>query len=136
MNAQLTRSVGDYTLRGQDAGANAFTAVDGVTDIIERQIRRFKTNIYRSRQVRKRVKEQPVIHTSVDLTGEEAIEGMGQLVRTKRFAMEPMSVEDAILQVEMLDHSFFLFLNMDSFENNVAYRRQGEDYGLIEPELT
>ena len=50
--------------------------------------------------------------------------------------MEPMSLEDAILQVEMLDHSFFLFLNMDSFENNVAYRRQDEDYGLIEPELT
>ena len=136
MNAQLTRSVGSYTLRGQDTGANAFTAVDGVKDIIERQIRRFKTNIYRSGQVRKGVKEQPVIHTSVDLTGEEAIEGMGQLVRTKRFAMEPMSVEDAILQVEMLDHSFFLFLNMDSFENNVAYRRQDEDYGLIEPELT
>ena len=97
MNAQMTLSVGGYTLRGQDAGANVFAAVDGVTDIIDRQIRRFKTNIYRSGQVRKGVKEQPVIHTSVDLTGEEAIEGMGQLVTTKRFAMEPMSVEDAIL---------------------------------------
>ena len=58
------------------------------------------------------------------------MEEMGQLLRTKWFAMEPMSVEDAMLQMEMLDHSFFLFLNMDSFENNVADRRQDEDYGL------
>ena len=64
------------------------------------------------------------------------MEETGQLVRTKRFAMEPMSVEDAILQMEMLDHSFFLFFNMDSSEYNVAYRRQDGDYGLIEPELT
>ena len=58
------------------------------------------------------------------------------MLRTKWFAMEPMSVEDALLQMEMLDHSFFLFFNMDSSEYNVAYRRQDGDYGLIEPELT
>jgi len=58
------------------------------------------------------------------------------LLRTKWFAMEPMSVKDASLQMEMLDHSFFLFFNMDSSEYNVAYRRQDGDYGLIEPELT
>ena len=113
-----------------------FAVVDGVTDIIDRQIRRFKIKVYRSGQARKGVKEQPAIDTSVDLAGEEAMEEKGQLVRTKRFAMEPMSVEDAILQMEMLDHSFFLFFNMDSSKYNVAYRRQDGDYGLIEPELT
>ena len=136
MNAQMTLSVGGDTLRGQDAGANVFAAVDGVTDIIDRQIRRFKTKVYRSGQARKGVKEQPAINTSVDLAGEEAMEEMGQLLRTKWFAMEPMSVEDAMLQMEMLDHSFFLFFNMDSSGYNVAYRRQDGDYGLIEPELT
>ena len=132
----MTLSVGGYTLRGQDAGANVFAAVYRVTDIIDRQIRRFKIKVYRSGQARKGVKEQPAIDTSVDLAGEEAMEEKGQLVRTKRFAMEPMSVEDAILQMEMLDHSFFLFFNMDSSGYNVAYRRQDGDYGLIEPELT
>ena len=136
MNAQMTLSVGGYTLRGQDAGANVFAAVDGVTGIIDMQIRRFKTKVYRAGQVRKGVKEQPAINTSVDLAGEEAMEEMGQLLRTKWFAMEPMSVEGAMLQMEMQDHSFFLFCNKDSSEYNVAYRRQDGDYGLIEPELT
>ena len=136
MNAQMTLSMGGYTLRGQDAGANVFAAVDGVAGIIDMQIRRFKTKVYRSGQVRKGVKEQPAINTSVDLAGEEAMEEMGQLLRTKWFAMEPMSVEGAMLQMEMQDHSFFLFCNKDSSEYNVAYRRQDGDYGLIEPELT
>ncbi len=66
---------------------------------------------------------------------EEAIEDIGEVVRTKRFAMTPMSVEDAILQMEMLGHNFFLFFNIDTSEYNVAYRRDDGDYGLIEPEL-
>ena len=64
------------------------------------------------------------------------MEEMGQLLGTKWFAMEPMSVEGAMLLMEMQDHSFFLFCNKDSSEYNVAYRRQDGDYGLIEPELT
>ena len=136
VNAQMTLSVGGYTLRGQDAGANVFAAVDGVTDIVDRQIRRFKTKVYRSEQHRKAIKDQPPIEAPVDLESEDALEEMGQLVRTKKFAMTPMSVEDAILQMEMLGHSFFLFFNMDSDQYNVAYRRQDGDYGLIEPELT
>ena len=136
VNAQMTLSIGGYTLRGQDAGANVFVAVDGVTDIVDRQIRRFKTKVYRSEQHRKAVEDQPPIEAVVDLETEDAMEEMGQLVRTKRFAMTPMSVEDAILQMEMLNHNFFLFFNMDSSEYNVAYRREDGDYGLIEPQLT
>ena len=64
------------------------------------------------------------------------MEEMGQLLGTKWFAMEPMSVEDALLQIEMLDHSFFLFCIKDSSVYNVAYLRQDGDDGLIEPELT
>ena len=58
------------------------------------------------------------------------------MLRTKWFAMEPMSVKDASLQMEMLDHSFSLFRGKDSSVYNVAYLRQEGDYGLIEPELT
>ena len=71
----------------------------------------------------------------MDLEQQDALEELGQLVRTKRFTMTPMSVEDAILQMEMLGHSFFLFFNMDSSEYNVAYHRMDGDYGLIEPQL-
>ena len=136
VNAQMTLSVGGYTLRGQDAGSNVFAAVDAVIDIVDRQIRRFKGKVYRSEKARKSVEPQTDTDALMDLEQEDALEELGKLVRTKRFVMTPMSVEDAILQMEMLGHSFFLFFNMDSSEYNVAYRRKDGDYGLIEPQLT
>ena len=57
-----------------------------------------------------------------------------RLVRTKRFTMKPMSVDDAIAQMDMLGHSFFLFLNEETGSAAVVYRRQDGDYGLLEPE--
>lgn len=135
VNAQMTLSIGGYTLRGQEAGPNVYAAVDAVTDIVDRQIRRFKGKVYRSEKARKSIQPQTETDDLVDLEQQDALEELGQLVRTKRFTMTPMSVEDAILQMEMLGHSFFLFFNMDSSEYNVAYRRMDGDYGLIEPQL-
>ena len=60
---------------------------------------------------------------------------LGRVVRTKRFPMKPMSVEDAAMEMELLSHDFFLFYNVDSREYNVVYRRSDGDYGVIEPEL-
>ena len=140
VQAQMTLHISGYTLRGQDNGVNLFAAVDAVTDVVDRQIRRFKGKVYRSSQARKSrsgFKDIPpeAIIEMPDADEEEAIEEIGQVVRTKRHAMPPMAVEDAILQMEMLSHSFFLFFNMDSNEYNVAYRRHDGDYGVIEPEL-
>jgi putative sigma-54 modulation protein len=141
VQAQMTLNIAGYTLRGQDRGVNLFAAVDGVADVVDRQIRRFKGKVYHSSQARKSgrgfrdVPPEAIIEMPEDVEEEEAIAEMGQVVRTKRFAMQPMSVEDAILQMEMLGHSFFLFFNMDTSEYNVAYRRRDGDYGVIEPEL-
>ena len=140
VQAQMTLNISGYTLRGQDRGVNLFAAVDGVTDVVDRQIRRFKGKVYHSSQARKSrtgfrdIPPEAVIEMP-DADEEEAIEEIGQVVRTKRHSMPPMSVEDAILQMEMLGHSFFLFFNMDTDEYNVAYRRRDGDYGVIEPEL-
>ena len=140
VQAQMTLHISGYTLRGQDNGVNLFAAVDAVTDVVDRQIRRFKGKVYRSSQARKSrsgfrdIPPEAIIEMP-DADEEEAIEEIGQVVRTKRHAMPPMAVEDAILQMEMLSHSFFLFFNMDSNEYNVAYRRHDGDYGVIEPEL-
>ena len=140
VHAQMTLKIGGYTLRGQESGVNLFAAVDSVTDIVDRQIRRFKGRVYRSRKGRRDragVRDIPLdaIIEMPESAEEEAIEDIGEVVRTKRFSMTPMSVEDAILQMEMLGHSFFLFFNTDTDEYNVAYRRNDGDYGLIEPEL-
>ena len=141
VQAQMTLNISGYTLRGQDSGVNLFAAVDAVTDVVDRQIRRFKGKVYRSSQARKSrsglrdIPPEAIIDMPETLQEEEALEEIGQVVRTKRHSMPPMSVEDAILQMEMLGHSFFLFFNMDTDEYNVAYRRRDGDYGVIEPEL-
>ena len=140
VQAQMTLNIAGYTLRGQDRGVNLFAAVDGVADVVDRQIRRFKGKVYHTSQARKsgrRIRDIPsdAIIDVPDAVEQDAIEEIGQVVRTKRHAMPPMSVEDAILQMEMLGHSFFLFFNMDTDEYNVAYRRRDGDYGVIEPEL-
>ena len=58
-----------------------------------------------------------------------------KIVKTKSFALKPMDAEEACLQMEMLGHNFFVFLNMDTNKVNVVYKRKGNSYGLIEPEL-
>ena len=140
VQAQMTLNIAGYTLRGQDRGVNLFAAVDGVADVVDRQIRRFKGKVYHTSQARKSgrgLRDIPsdAIIDVPDAVEQDAIEEIGQIVRTKRHAMPPMAVEDAILQMEMLGHSFFLFFNMDTDEYNVAYRRRDGDYGVIEPEL-
>jgi len=136
--AQMTLSTGKYTLRGQDSGVNLFAAVDAVTDVVDRQIRRLKGKVYRSSQPRRAARssgqpEMPLLD-AIDQERDEAEVELGQLVRTKRFSMTPMSIEDAILQMELLDHSFFFFFNSDTEEYAVAYRRNDGGYGLIEPD--
>ena len=140
IQAQMTLRVAGYTLRGQDSGANLFAAVDSVSNAVDRQVRRFKGKVYHTAQAKKAgrgmrdIPPDALVDLS-DLDEEDAREEIGEVVRTKRFEMTPMSVEDAILQMEMLGHSFFLFFNMDTGEYNVAYRRRDNDYGLIEPDL-
>jgi putative sigma-54 modulation protein len=141
IQAQMTLNIAGYTLRGQDRGVNLFAAVDSVTDVVDRQIRRFKGKVYHSSQAKKSrsgfrdIPPEAIIDMPDTLGEEEALEEIGRVVRTKRHSMPPMSVEDAILQMEMLGHSFFLFFNMDTGDYSVAYRRHDGDYGMIEPEL-
>ena len=65
---------------------------------------------------------------------DESIEELGKVVRVKSFSMEPMMVEDAIMEMELLDHDFFLFHNAENDRHSVVYRRTDGDYGMIEPE--
>ena len=117
---QMTVMAGGSTLRGQESGVNLFAAVDSVADVLDRQIRRLKGRVYRSAQARKAAgraasEADAAVATevldAVDEEDEELFEQLGRVVRTKRFAMKPMSVEDAAMQMELLSHDFFLFYN-------------------------
>lgn len=140
---QMTLTAGGFTLRGQESGINLFAAVDAVTDVIDRQIQRYKGKVYRSEQARRssRAGGPPAgafpTDTEIEDEAEEDEFGeSGHVVRTKRFPIKPMTVEDAILQMELLSHDFFLFYNADADEYNVAYRRHDGGYGVIEPYLS
>lgn len=146
--AQMTLDVGRYTLRGQDTASTLFAAVDSVADIVDGQVRRFRGKMRRGGRGRRVAKgfanlradgppppSDPADNGAETDDADDGGEALGAVARTKRFEMSPMSVEDAILQMEMLGHGFFLFFNMDSDEYNVAYRRRDGDYGIIEPEL-
>ena len=126
---QMTLDADGYVLRGQQKGLNLYAAVDAVADVMDRQIEKFKGKISRSE-----ARPEPA---SDRLRAEEYDPALdeGAVVRTKRFPMKPMAIGDAITQMELLGHSFFLFFNLDTNEYNVVYRREEGDYGVFEPEL-
>lgn len=143
ITAQLTLKTGGATLRGQEAGQNLFAAIDAVTDVMDRQIKRYKGKVYRSSKAKKAARNQDaVVEAQLPAPDEdtedddESLTSFGKVVRTKRFPMKPMTVDDAVSEMELLSHDFFLFRNTDSNEYNVVYRRHDGDYGIIEPELS
>ena len=138
--AQLTLSASGQILRGQETGQNLFAAIDAVTDVMDRQIRRYKTKVNRNSQGRRAARSELIRETAAppeELEIDHAeITELGTLVRTKRFAMRPMTLEDAISEMEFLSHNFFFFYNTNTKEYNVLYKRQDGDYSVIEPDLT
>lgn len=124
---EVTINGSGVVLRAQERSSDHYTAIDSAADALRRQARRFKTRVSKRRSGGKAA-EVLAPELSID---EEPV---GAVVRRKRFEMKPMPAEDAIDEMELLGHSFFLFINEETGTHNVVYRRAGGDYGLIEPE--
>lgn len=137
--AQLTVTLGNgVILRAEERSGDAYTSVDAVIDTMERQIARFKDRHYHRGAQRRAgqpasLSELPlVVETTVEEdTGTEP----PRIVRTKQFVVKPMFSDEAIDQMELLGHDFFVFLNAETEHLNVLYRRKDGQYGLIEPIL-
>lgn len=123
----ITVQVNGILLRGEEGTGDMYASIDGAIEKIERQVHKFKTRI--NRKLRE---ENQVIVASSPQT-EEASAPV--IKRTKRFAVKPMSVEEAVMQMDLLGHDFYVFSNSDTEEVNVVYRRKDGNYGLIEPEF-
>ena len=111
-----------FTLRGEESHKDLYAAIDLVTDKIERQIRKNKTRI------KKNFKE--VITFSNDV--EEVEEDNNKIIKRKTIDMKPMSEEEAILQMNLLGHDFFVFNNTDTQNVSILYKRKDGDYGILE----
>ena len=133
---EVTIPLPGVVLRAEDRSDDMYASIDAVVDKLERQIRKHKTKLSRKFRQEGGLKtlfvENGAATGSVAVEQEEYDEDELEVVRTKRFTMKPMDVEEAILQMNMVGHSFFVFTNIDSQEVNVVYKRDDGKYGLIE----
>ena len=129
--AEVTLRVRELTIRGEESSDDLYCAIDLVVDKIERQIVRYKEKIV-EHSGRGLGRSRPRGETSSAET-ELFSEDGPRIVKTKRFAMKPLSPDDAVVQMNLLGHNFFVFRNARTEEVNVLYRRQDGNYGLIEP---
>lgn len=137
--AQLTVTLNNgMILRAEERSGDAYTSLDAVLDTMERQIARYKDRHYRRGGQRRA--GQPASLSQLPLATETAEEsdddnGLARIVKTKQFMVKPMFSDEAIAQMELLGHDFFVFQNAETEQLNVLYRRKDGQYGLIEPIL-
>jgi putative sigma-54 modulation protein len=113
-------------LRAREASADHKASIDQLADKLERQVKR-----YREKRRRHRGSSPP------EAIPPDAVpvEGEPEIVKSKRFPVKPMTPDEAVLQLELVGHDFFVFQNAETMDVNVVYRRRDGSYGLIEPEL-
>ena len=104
-----------------------YVSIDLVEEIIERQLKKYKNKLIEKQQNKDYFRQEFIEKDFVD---EEEI----QIVRSKKFDIKPMYAEDACIQMELTGHNFFVFVNAETGQVNVVYKRKGNTYGLIEPE--
>jgi ribosomal subunit interface protein len=122
-------------LRAEQADEDLYRAVDEVQNVLQRQIKRYKEKHWRRGKMRRKGNEfipsEPTVAETATVEEEEEIP---RIVRVKEFALKPMFTDEAVEQMELLDHSFFVFRDADTSRISVIYRRKDGNYGLIVPE--
>ncbi len=133
---EVTAFVNGIILRGEEKTDDMYASIDGVIEKLERQIHKYKTKIHkklieRKQEYKQEYKEERTEELLNGLEMEDEFEP--EIVRTKKFAIKPMDVKEAVMQMDLLNHDFFVFSNADTDEVNVVYKRNDGNYGLIEP---
>ena len=123
---EVTIPVKGTVIRSEQVSNDMYVSIDLVDEVIERQLRKYKNKIVQREQGGGSFRQEFI---DKEVEDEEV-----RIIRTKQFDMKPMYPEDACVQMEMLGHSFYVFVNAETEQINVVYKRKGNTYGLIEPE--
>ena len=124
---EVTIPVKGTVIRSEQISNDKYVSIDLVEEIIERQLRKYKTKLMEKQQGGNYFKQE---FLDKDYLEDDEI----KIVRTKKFDIKPMYAEDACVQMELTGHNFFVFCNAETDQVNVVYKRKGNTYGLIEPE--
>lgn len=125
---EVTIPVKGHIIRAEESSSDMYVSIDLVEEILERQLKKYKNKLIDKKQSAPSFSEA---FLQEDASAEEEI----QIVKSKKFAVKHMDPEEACVQMELLGHNFYVFLNADTEEVNVVYKRKGGTYGLIEPEF-
>jgi putative sigma-54 modulation protein len=125
---EVTIPVKGNIIRSEQVSSDMYVSIDLVEEVIERQLKKYKNKIVSKQQNAAAFAQEFV---DKDYDDEDEV----RIIRTKRFGIKPMDPEEACVQMELLGHNFYVFFNAETEEVNVVYKRKGNTYGLIEPEL-
>jgi len=125
---EVTIPLPELVLRAEERNQDMYAAIDLIVDKLERQIRKHKTKV--NRKLREQGSTKELFSVNEEPNAEE--ESELQIVRTKQFSLKPMDSEEAVLQMNLLGHNFFIYTDADTNATNIVYRRKDGKYGLIE----
>ncbi len=126
--SEVTISMSGTVIRGESRTQDIYSSIDDVLDKTKRQIKKYKDSFIEKRRETRNFLE------NVEKENPSDLEEAPKIVKVKKFTLKPMDEEEAILQMELLGHTFFVFLNSNTDKINVIYKRSDGNYGLIEPE--
>ena len=125
---EVTIPVKGTVIRSEQISSDMYVSIDLVEEIIERQLKKYKNKLIERQQGSHYLKPE---FMEKDYAEDDEV----KIVRTKKFDIKPMYAEDACIQMELTGHNFFVFCNAETDQVNVVYKRKGNTYGLIEPEV-
>lgn len=129
---EVTINLPKRMLRSEVVDLDMYAAIDKVADILENQLVKYKNRLKKSSSKNSKLKEE---YTAIAFDETNIFEEETNIFKTKKFAIKPMDAEEAVMEMDLLGHNFYVFRNSHTDEVNVVYKRKDNQYGLIEPEF-
>ncbi len=128
--AEITIHLPGTILRSEESTDDMYESIDNAVEKLERQIRKYKTRLKNRQRAQSSIRFE-----NIEPLEKQADEEKKKIVKRKEFFLNPMTEEEAVLQMELLGHNFFVYMDGDTGQVNVVYKRKDNNYGLIVPKL-